>query len=109
MEELFGNVTIAQVAAWLLAIAAAIVSISKAWEIVRKIFHPDADLRDRVDKHDEILANDHQRLKKIEAKLEDTDKFKGVVCRAMLAQLEDDNEAGKKEAKKELNSYLTQR
>ena len=102
-------ITISQAAAWLVAAAAALVSFSKAWEIIRKIFHPEADLRARVDKHDEILANDHQRLKKIEAKLEDTDKFKGVMCRAMLAQLEDGDEAGKKEAKKELNSYLTQR
>lgn len=104
-----GNVTISQAAAWLVAAAAALVSLSKGWEIIRKIFHPEADLRQRVDKHDEILANDHKRLQKIEAKMEDTDVFKGVMCRAMLAQLEDGDEAGRKEAKKELNAYLTQR
>lgn len=103
------NITVVQAAAWLVAAAAALVSISKAWEIIRKLLHPEADLRERVDKHDEILANDHARLKKIEAKLDDTDKFKGVMCRAMLAQLEDGDEAGRKEAKKELNAYLTQR
>lgn len=104
-----GNITISEAAAWLVAVAAAIVSFSKAWEIIRKIFRPDADLRTRVDKHDEILANDHKRLQKIEAKLDDTDKFKGVVCRAILAQLENNDEESRKAARKELNDYLTQR
>lgn len=104
-----GSVTISQAAAWLVAVAAAIVSFSKAWEIIRKIFHPEADLSARVDKHDVMLANDHQRLNRVEAKVEDTDKFKGIMCRAMLAQLEDGDDASRKEAKKELNAYLTQR
>ena len=93
----------------MVAVAAAIVSFSKAWEIIRKILHPESDLREKVKRHDEILDNDNKRLQKIEAKLDDTDKFKGVMCRAMLAQLEGNDEESRRAARKELNDYLTQR
>ena len=59
-----GSITISQAYAWLLAGCAALVSIAKAWEIVKSFGK--ADLRKRVDTLTNDLKKAHERIKALE-------------------------------------------
>lgn len=108
-----GELTISQVVTWLFAVAGGFVTMYKAWQIISKKLHPEADLRDKVDKLAECINNDNRRLKALENDQEENKEFEGVMCRVMLAQLNHElsgNEVAKlKAARDELNEYLTKR
>ena len=108
-----GDITISVGVTILLGIAGALVTLDKAWAILRKILHPESDLRETVKRHSEMLDNDNRRLQRVEHKLDDTDKFQGVMCRVMLAQLNHslsgNDVSTLKTARDELNEYLTKR
>lgn len=108
-----GDVTISAALAWLLTVAAGLVTLSKGWEIVRKLLHPEADLRETVKRHGELLDKDNRRLNRHDDELADANTFQGVMCRVMLAQLNHElsgNDVSHlKEARDELNNYLTKR
>lgn len=50
----------------LLAIFGAIVAVDKAVQVIRGWTKPGSDLKSRVDRHDQMLANDKARLDAIE-------------------------------------------
>ena len=81
--------------------------------MIYKKLNPEADLREKVDRLVECIDNDNRRLKALESDQEESKKFEGVMCRVMLAQLNHElsgNDVAKlKEARDELNEYLTKR
>ena len=113
MSKIFASITIQDAAAALVAIAAGVVTISNAWKLVQKHLHPEADLRETVKENRKMLDNDNRRLNRHEEQLADAADFQGVMCRVMLAQLNHElsgNDVSHlKEARDELNEYLTKR
>ena len=87
MGELMQSITLADAWAWVLAAAAAIVALAKAWEVIRKHIRPDAELRENVAKMSTCLANDNRRLNNLESEQEKNREFEAVMCEVMLAQL----------------------
>lgn len=106
-----GDITISTAWGWILAAAAAIVAISKAWEILKPKFHPELELRKKMSVCETLLANDDLRIKKLEQYRENSKEFQGVMCRVMLAQLNHELSGNDIEylrnARDELNEYLT--
>lgn len=81
------TVTLANAWGWILSAAAAIVALAKAWEIVRKALNPSADLRDMLNKHDNQLKADFDRLNALEQEMKESRKAEAVMCRALFAQI----------------------
>lgn len=50
----------------LIGICGFVTGIWAVWEIIKKIFRPTLDLREKVEKHDQLLDNDNRRLREIE-------------------------------------------
>ena len=107
------QITLSDAWGWVLAAATAVVALSKAREILKKKLHPEADMREEIRKHSQNLATDDRRLKRLEEKQEDTERFQAVMCRVMLAQLNHElsgnDVTSLKKARDELNEYLTDR
>lgn len=100
------DITIGYAWQWLLAAAAALVALSKAFEILKNAFkktHPS---------NDEINGI-KTKVAKLEKDFSDVREFQTVICRVLLAQLNHDlsgNDVNKlREARDELNEYLTRR
>lgn len=108
-----GEITISAATAWLLAVAAGVVTFSKAWELIRKHLHPEADLRPTVTRHNELLDKDKRRLDKHEEEMEDLHKGISVICQTQLALLNHEisgNDIERlREARSKLNEYLVNR
>lgn len=72
---------------------------------------PTAAIEERLDAHDRMLDNDNRRINRHDKELDHANTFQGVMCRVMLAQLNHElsgNDVAKlKEARDELNVYLT--
>ena len=107
------NITLADAWSWILAGAAAIVALSKAWEIIRKRLHPESDLRETIKQINGYIANDDRRLKILEVDQEKNREFEAVMCQVMLAQLNHElsgNDVTRlKDARDELQRYLSKR
>lgn len=71
-----GTITISQVWGWILAGAAALVSITKAYEIVKKWGKGDVI---------KMLENDDKRIKKLEEMAEEEKETNKIVLQALLA------------------------
>lgn len=108
-----GSITIADGWMWFLAFCAGLVSIAKAWEILKKILHPEADLRETVGKMKKYLEDDERRLKALETDQANSREFESIICRVMLAQLNHElsgNDISRlKDARDELQVFLTNR
>ena len=108
-----GETTLSAAVQFLLAVAAGLVTLDKASDIVRKFMHPEADVRAAVQKHGELLANDHNRISKLEKNKEKTERGQSVICQVLLAQLNHELSGNDvehlKKARDKLNDYLTER
>lgn len=107
------NITLADAWAWILAGAAAIAALSKAWEIISKHLHPEADLRDTIKQLSTHISNDERRLKSLEEDQEKARAFESVICEVMLAQLNHElsgNDVTRlKDARDKLQTFLANR
>lgn len=108
-----GEITISAAVAWLLAVAAGLVTITKAWELIRRWLHPEADLRPTVTRHNELLDNDRKHLDRHDVEMEDLHKGISVICQTQLALLNHEisgNDIERlKVAREKLNQYLVNR
>ena len=110
-----GSITLSTAVTVLLAVAAGLVTLQKAWEIIRKIMHPEDDLRQTVAQNSNRIANNERRLEALEKSLlneqEDSAEFRSVICRAMQAQFDHElsgNDYDRLRAgRDQLNSYLS--
>lgn len=107
------GITISKAASALVAIAAGMVTISKAWELIRKHLHPEADMRPTLDRHGELLDKDNRRLNEVEEQMMEMRKGINVICQTQLAQLNHEltgnNIDRVREARDKLNDYLVNR
>ena len=107
------SVTVSTAWLWLMGAAAAIVALSNAWKILAKYLHPEADLREKIEKHEEMLENDNRRLKQLEKQLAADEEFDGVMSIVMFAMLNhmlSGNDVDKlKSARDELQKYMARR
>ena len=87
----------------LIGICGFVTGIWAVWEIIKQIFKPTIDLRDKVKKHDQLLDNDNRRLREIE----DSNK---MVLQSLLVIINHDitgNGVEKmKETREELQDFL---
>lgn len=100
------NITLGQVWAWVLAGAAALVTISKAIDIIAEKLKPQRDIQKRLDEIDRKLNADKDRLDMQE-------KANGVIFRALYAQinheLSGNGDQILRDSRDEINDYLTKR
>ena len=100
------QITLAQAWGWLLAAAAAIVTLSKVAEIVAARLKPSKDLRTRVASIERKLDNDNARLTEQE-------KANAVIFRALYAQINHEISGNGDEilrrSRDEIQDYLTNR
>lgn len=100
------DITLGYAWQWILAAAAALVAIAKAFDIIRGSFKK---LYPGVEEINGIKA----KVSKLEKEYEEAREFETVMCRVMLAQLNHElsgNDVVKlKEARDDLNKYLTER
>lgn len=106
---------------WAIVVAMALMAVYNIFATVRENIRkekkhkeqPTASLEERVALHDQMLDNDNRRIKRNTEQLEDANKFQGIMCRVMLAQLNHElsgNDVSHlKSARDELTDYLTQR
>lgn len=115
-----GGIT-SEAIAWFLVVLLGIFVLYNLFCAVRKNFReekkhkdePTAAIEERLDAHERMLDNDNRRIKRNTEQLEDANKFQGVMCRVMLAQLNHELSGNDishlKESRDELNDYLTKR
>lgn len=112
IEEL-ANITVGNVWAWLLGFAAAIVALSKAWDVISARLKPHRDLKAKVDSHDVKLAADMDRIGELENQIDEQKKFNAVVCRALFAQINHELSGNGNDilrhSRDELQTFLTNR
>lgn len=101
-----GNITLGEMWAWVLAAAAAIVTLMKAWDVIAARLKPHKDLRETVEDHERKLARDKMRLDK-------QDEANAVIFRALYAQINHElsgngNDILRK-SRDEIQEYLTNR
>lgn len=100
------NITLAEAWTWLLAAAAAIVALSKAWDVIAKKIKPHQDTGKRLDTIERLLSNDKARLDK-------QDKANAVIFRALYAQINHELSGNGddilRKSRDEIQEYLTNR
>lgn len=100
------NITLADAWAWVLAAAAAIVALSKAWDVIARKLKPQREISDRLKTIEAMLASDKRRL-------DEQDKANGVIFRALYAQinheLSGNGDQILRDSRDEIQQYLTNR
>ncbi|MBO7309501.1 MAG: hypothetical protein J6V38_07720 [Kiritimatiellae bacterium] len=100
------NITLADAWAWILAAAAAIVALSKAWDVIARKLKPQREISDRLKTIETMLASDKRRL-------DEQDKANGVIFRALYAQinheLSGNGDQILRDSRDEIQKYLTTR
>lgn len=100
------SITLGDAWAWLIAAAAALVTLSKAWDWVEGKIKPQKDLRKTVADLQDKLAKDKERLDKQE-------EANGVIFRAMYAlinhELSGNGDDILRKSRDEIQDYLTNR
>ena len=101
-----GEITLSVAWVWLIGAFAALISIDKVLDIIKKHLKPEKDVRNTV--QDNVT-----RIVVLEKKQEETDEFRSVMCKVMLAQLNHElsgnDVVNLKAARDDLNEYLTNR
>lgn len=101
-----GDITLGQVWAWLLAAAAAIVTLSKVVDIISARLKPNKELAKKIEAHDRMLKSDKERL-------DNQEKANAVIFRALYAQINHEISGNGDEilrkARDEIQDYLTNR
>lgn len=105
MENL-QNITIGEAWGWLLAAAAALVALSKAWDIIARKLKPQREIHDRLAGIEKMLATDKSRL-------DEQDRANGVIFRALYAQINHELSGNGnqilRDSRDEIQKYLTNR
>lgn len=100
------NITLGDAWSWILAAAAAIVALSKAWDVIAKKIRPHQDTGKRLDTIERLLANDKKRL-------DEQDKANAVIFRALYAQINHEISGNGddilRKSRDEIQNYLTNR
>ena len=100
------GITLGEIWAGLLAAAAALVSLAKAWDIIAARMKPQKELRDRVAEHD-------RRIERSEARLKDQEEANAVIFSALYAQINHEISGNGDEilrrSRDEIQDYLTRR
>lgn len=100
------EITLGQAWAWLLAAAAAVVTLSKVWDIILCRLKPGKDLRKAVERNTEKLSRDKEHL-------DELDSANTVVFRALYAlinhEISGNGDDILRKARDELQDYLTKR
>lgn len=100
------TITLGQAWAWILAAAAAIVTLSKVADIIAAKLKPQKDLYARVDMIERKLATDKERL-------DEQEKANAVIFRALYAQINHEISGNGDEilrkSRDEIQDYLTNR
>ena len=100
------SITLGQAWGWLLAAAAAIVTLSKAMDIILARLKPSRDLRARVDGIERKLVSDKERL-------DEQGKANAVIFRALYAQINHELSGNGddilRQSRNEIQEYLTNR
>ena len=90
----------------ILAIAGGIVVLYNAFKAILSAITPFKKMKDKIDKHDELLDNDNKRLFSIE-------RSNQMLCKSMLALLDHEitgNSVDKlKNVKSEMQNYLIEK
>lgn len=100
------NITLGEAWGWLLAAAAAIVALSKAWDVIAARFKPMKNVKERITSIEAKLDVDKKRL-------DSQDKANAVIFRALYAQINHELSGNGVEilrkARDEIQDYLTER
>lgn len=108
-----GNITLEQAWGWLLAGAAAIVALAKAWEIVSSHLHPEKELAEKMESVEDKLDRDNRRIAALEESQKDTERGVGVILRSMMAlinhELSGNDVEHLRNVRDEIQDYLTNR
>lgn len=100
------NITLGEAWSWILAAAAAIVALSKAWDVIAKKIKPRRDTEKRLDTIELFIANDKKRL-------DEQDKANAVIFRALYAQINHELSGNGddilRKSRDEIQNYLTDR
>lgn len=86
-----------------LAICAAIVSISSAYKIIAK---PGKDLEEKLAKYEKLLANDKEHLEKLDAYVKDSKKMDALIARCLLLILDHEIHGNNIEGLKKLKEEI---
>lgn len=113
MGELINSLTVGQIWGALLAFAAAIVAISKAWDVINSRLKPQRDLKAEVHRHGELLAKDKDAIEELRDVNAEQKKANAVFCRALFAQINHELSGNGndilRQSREELQKYLTDR
>ena len=100
------NITLGEAWGWLLAAAAALVTISKVIDIIAARLKPQRDLREKVEAHERMLTRDKRRL-------DEQDKANAIIFRALYAQINHEISGNGddilRHSRDEIQDYLTNR
>lgn len=106
VSDLLANITVGDALGWVLAAAAAIITLSKVLDIITARLKPQKELQDKVREHDEMLKRDKRRL-------EQQDEANAVIFRALYAQINHEISGNGddilRRSRDEIQNYLTNR
>lgn len=116
LQEMISGITVGEFVGWLLAIAAAIVAIAKAIEVIARTVRKHRPCEERL----QMLANDKKHLESIDKVLvelknanQEQAKANGVMFRGVLALMNHELSGNDVEvlrvARDEMNDYLTKK
>lgn len=107
-----GDVTISTAIAWLIGAAAGLVTLSKAVELIKGIFHKHSGA-DTLKRHAEMLDRDNKRLQALEEDAKERDRAQAVMFRGILSiinhELTGNGDETLRKSRDEINDYLTGR
>lgn len=100
------DITLGEAWAWLLAAAAGLVSLAKAWDIVAARLKPQKELEKVVAEHSRQLVRDQERL-------DEQERANAVVFRALYAlinhEISGNGDEILRKSRDEIQNYLTGR
>jgi len=107
------NITLSQAWAWLLTIAAGVVTLAKLWDIIKERMKPQKKLAEEVRRQKELLERDKQHLDEIDNALKEQQRVNAIIFRALFAQINHEISGNGdeilKKSRDELQDYLAGR
>ena len=107
-----GDVTISVALTWLIGAAAGLVTLSKAVELLKQLFHKHSG-SETLKRHTELLDRDNKRLQTLEEDAKKRDEAQGVMFRGILSiinhELTGNGDAVLRQSRDEINQFLTGR
>ena len=110
---MIADITLGQAWGYVLALAAALVTLSKAWDIIVARIKPNKELRKKVEEHSQMLAKGSQQFSEIKAELQEQRDATAFLLRMDVALLNHFIDGNSTEAMKRtrdaVTEYLSQR